>query len=162
MRLRTTIQRNNRWICLGIMLAVAIGLASCDRKTIYYHYEHAPIAGWEKNDSLSFDIPPVSAGLYREELGLRIDSDYPFMGLSLVIKQTILPSGYVHRDTLNCNLVDKDGNHKGTGISFYQYNFHVNTLRLQEGDSLHITVRHNMKREIMPGVADIGIRLDRQ
>ena len=155
-------RRNNRWICLGMMLAVAIGLASCDRNTIYYHYEHAPIAGWEKNDSLSFDIPPVSAGLYREELGLRIDSDYPFMGLSLVIKQTILPSGYVHRDTLNCNLVDKDGNHKGTGISFYQYNVHVNTLRLQEGDSLHITVRHNMKREIMPGVADIGIRLDRQ
>ena len=162
MLLMITMRRNKCWICLGIMLAVTIGMASCDRKTIYYHYEHAPIAGWEKNDTLCFDVPPVSAGSYREELGLRIDTDYPFMGLCLVIKQTILPSGYVHHDTLNCSLVDRNGNHKGTGISFYQYNFHVNTLRLHEGDSLHITVKHNMKREIMPGVADIGIRLDRQ
>ena len=154
-------RRNNRWICLGIMLAVAIGLASCDRNTIYYHYEHAPIAGWEKNDSLSFDIPPVSAGLYREELGLRIDSDYPFMGLSLVIKQTILPSGYEHSDTVNYNLFDRRGNTKGPGVSFYQFQFHFNTLQLRQGDSLHISVKHNMKREIMPGITDVGIRIDR-
>ena len=102
-------RRNNKWICLGIMLAVAIGLASCDRKTIYYHYEHAPVEGWEKGDVLSFEVPPVSEGTYREEVGLRIDKSYPFLGLCLVIKQTILPSGYVHLDTLNCNLIDQDG-----------------------------------------------------
>ena len=155
-------RKNSRWLYIGVLLTVAIGLASCNRKTIYYHYEHAPVAGWEKNDVLSFDVSPVSEGTYREELGLRIDKSYPFMGLCLVIKQTILPSGYVHSDTLNCSLIDPDGNNKGPGLSYYQYNFHVNTLRLQEGDSLHITVKHNMKREIMPGISDIGIRLDRQ
>jgi len=162
MRPRTTMRRNNKWICLGIMLAVAIGLASCDRKTIYYHYEHAPVEGWEKGDVLSFEVPPVSEGTYREEVGLRIDKSYPFLGLCLVMKQTILPSGYVHLDTLNCNLIDQDGNNKGPGLSYYQYSFHVNTLRLQEGDSLYITVKHNMKREMMPGIADVGIRLDKQ
>lgn len=155
-------RKNSRWLYIGVLLTVAIGLASCNRKTIYYHYEHAPVAGWEKNDVLSFEVSPVSEGTYREELGLRIDKSYPFMGLCLVIKQTILPSGYVHSDTLNCSLIDPDGNNKGPGLSYYQYNFHVNTLRLQEGDSLHITVKHNMKREIMPGISDIGIRLDRQ
>ena len=155
-------RRNNRWIGVAVMLAVAIGLSSCDRKTIYYHYEHAPVAGWEKNDALSFDVHPVSEGTYREELGLRIDKSFPFMGLCLVIRQTILPSGYVHSDTLNCSLIDRDGNNKGPGLSYYQYSFHVNTLRLQEGDSLHITVKHNMKREVMPGIEDVGIRLDRQ
>ena len=155
-------RKNSRWLYLGLIFTVAIGLASCDRKTIYYHYEHAPVSGWEKNDVLSFCVSPVSEGTYREELGLRIDKSYPFMGLCLVIKQTILPSGYEHSDTLNCNLIDEDGNNKGPGLSYYQYNFHVNTLRLQEGDSLHITVKHNMKREIMPGISDIGIRLDRQ
>lgn len=155
-------RKNSRWFYLGVLLTIAIGLTSCDRKTIYYHYEHAPVNGWEKNDALSFDISPVSVGTYREELGLRIDKSYPFMGLCLVIKQTILPSGYVHSDTLNCNLIDEDGNNKGPGLSYYQYNFHVNTLRLQEGDSLNITVKHNMKREIMPGIVDVGIRLDKQ
>ena len=155
-------QKNSRWLYLGLIFTVAIGFTSCDRKTIYYHYEHAPVSGWEKNDVLSFYVSPVSEGTYREELGLRIDKSYPFMGLCLVIKQTILPSGYVHSDTLNCKLIDEDGNNKGPGLSYYQYNFHVNTLHLQEGDSLHITVKHNMKREIMPGISDIGIRLDRQ
>lgn len=155
-------RKNSRWVSLSVLLTVAISLASCDCKTIYYHFEHAPVAGWEKNDVLSFNVSPVSEGTYREELGLRIDKSYPFMGLCLVIKQTILPSGYVHSDTLNCNLIDQNGNNKGPGLSYYQYTFHVNTLRLQEGDSLNITVKHNMKREIMPGIADVGIRLDRQ
>ena len=155
-------RKNSRWVSLSVLLTVAISLASCDCKTIYYHFEHAPVAGWEKNDVLSFNVSPVSEGTYREELGLRIDKSYPFMGLCLVIKQTILPSGYVHSDTLNCNLIDQNGNNKGPGLSYYQYTFHVNTLHLQEGDSLNITVKHNMKREIMPGIADVGIRLDRQ
>ena len=155
-------RRNSRWFYIGLILTVTIGLASCNRKTIYYHYEHAPTTGWEKNDELDFYVSPVSAGTYREELGLRIDKNFPFMGLCLVIKQTILPSGYVHSDTLNCNLIDENGNNKGPGLSYYQYSFHVNTLRLQEGDSLHIAVKHHMKREIMPGIADVGIRLDKE
>ena len=153
--------RRNK-IYIGLLLTVALALASCNRKTVYYHYEHAPVSGWEKTDVLDFYIPSVSAGTYREELGLRIDKSFPFMGLCLVIKQTILPSGYVHSDTLNCSLIDEEGNNKGPGLSYYQYNFHVNTLQLQDGDSLHITVKHNMKREIMPGISDVGIRLDKQ
>ena len=155
-------RKSSRWLYLGVVLTVAMGLSSCDRKTVYYHFEHTTVAGWEKNDVLEFNISPVTAGTYREELGLRVDRNYPFMGLCLVIKQTILPSGYVHSDTLNCSLIDENGNNKGPGLSYYQYNFHVNTLRLQDGDSLHITVKHNMKREIMPGISDVGIRLDKQ
>lgn len=156
-------QKINRLLLLGIIvLTVTAGFCSCDRKTIYYHYENTPLAGWEKNDTIMFDVSPVTAGSYRQELGLRIDDDYPFMGLCLVIRQVILPSGYEHSDTLNCSLVDEKGNKKGTGLSCYQYQFHVNTLRLQDGDSLHITVRHNMKREIMQGIRDIGIRMVRE
>jgi hypothetical protein len=38
----------------------------------------------------------------------------------------------------------------------------VNTIRLNEGDSLHVLVKHNMKREIMPGITDIGLRVEKQ
>ena len=146
-----------------LMITVALALAGCNRKTIYSHYEHTPIGGWEKVDHLSFTLSPVpESGDFSEEVGLRINGAYPFRGLTLIIEQQTWPSGYMRSDTLSCNLIDEDGTILGEGISFYQYNFHVNTLRLHEGDSLHITVRHNMKRVIMPGVADVGIRLDRQ
>ena len=148
----------------SILLTLAtVALAACDRLPVYCHYEHTPTSGWEKNDTISFGVSPVKeAGYYLEQLGLRINDDYPFQGLCLVVSQTVLPSGYSHSDTLNCTLIDKYGRVKGSGVKHYQYDFHVNTIRLAEGDSLHILVRHNMKREIMPGITDIGMRVEKK
>ena len=144
-------------------MTIVCALAACDRLPIYTHFEHTPINGWEKNDTLDFGVHPVKeVGDYREELALRINESYPFRGLCLIVKQTVLPSGYQHIDTINCNLFDKKGHKKGDGINYYQYAFHINTIYLKEGDSLHIQDRNNMKREIMPGIADIGIRIDKQ
>ena len=54
--------------------------SSCKDSMVYDSYSHTPIAGWEKNDTLSFDIPPLAAsGYYQEHLGLRITGAYPFM-----------------------------------------------------------------------------------
>ena len=98
-----------------------------------------PVSGWDKNDTLTYDVSPLKAGRYRE-----------------------VPSGYTHYDTLNCKLVDENGKYRGQGISFYQQTFHLNTIRLHDGDSLHINIKHNMKREVMNGVSDIGFRIDKE
>lgn len=144
-----------------MVLTVAAAVMSCNRKTVFYHYEHTPVAGWEKNDTLTFDIGPVpGAGGYREEIGLRINGSYPFTGLCLIVEQTIYPSGVSMSDTLNCRLIEADGTVKGRGVSFYQYKFHLTDVSLERGDSLHVCVRHNMKREILPGISDVGLRVD--
>jgi gliding motility-associated lipoprotein GldH len=148
---------------LLILLTVALALASCNRKTIYSHYEHTPLDGWEKNDTLVFSVPPVRHdGVYREMIGLRTSSAYPFMGLTLVVEQEVWPSGLTRSDTLWCRLVDSDGNIQGEGISNSQYNFQLLNLRLNSSDSLRVTVRHNMKREILPGISDIGLTLTKK
>ena len=142
----------------GLLLCMA-----CKNKTTYSHYEHVPIAGWEKNDTLSFSIEPIKqGGRYQENIGIRINGAYPFMGLTLIAEQTIFPSMESHSDTLNYELIDEDGNMKGKGISHYQYNLPLKTLSLQEGDSLSINIRHDMKREILPGISDIGITLTKE
>ena len=143
-----------------LMITVALALAGCNRKTIYSHYEHTPIGGWEKVDHLSFTLSPVpESGDFSEEVGLRINGAYPFMGLTLIVEQQTWPTGYMRSDTLSCNLIDEDGTILGEGISFYQYNFPMNNITLTEGDSLHVSIRHNMKREILPGISDIGLTL---
>lgn len=145
---------------LAALLAVALGIASCDRKTIYTHYEHVASESWEKVDTIHFDIAPITqAGTYQETLGLRITDNYPFLGLTLSIEQTIYPKGERHTYRQDCKLIDQEGNAKGSGLTYFQYDFHVSDLNLSEGDSLHITVVHNMKREILPGICDIGIQL---
>ena len=135
-------------------------ICSCTGNKVYDKYQHTPIAGWEKNDTLKFEVPRMkNDGVFLANLGLRINGSYPFMGLTLIIDQTVYPSHLTKSDTINCNLIDKGGNSKGLGISYYQYNFTIDKISLSKGDSLVVSVRHNMKREILPGISDIGYML---
>ena len=146
-----------------IVMCVGMMLVSCDNRTVFSRYESTPVRGWERNDTLSFYIEPLQAtGMYAEEVGLRITGDYPFMGLSLVVEQTILPSHVTRTDTLNCDLIDDSGHANGNGINHYQYLFPLTTLKLNKDESVHVAIRHCMKREILPGITDVGLKLSRQ
>ena len=79
-----------------------------------------------------------------------------------MVKQTVLPSQQTRTDTLECNLIDNSGHAKGKGINHYQYLLPLTTLKLEKGDSLHVTIHHCMKREILPGISDVGLQLSRQ
>lgn len=151
------------WHTLPIALITITLLASCIGNKVYDQYDHTPIAGWEKNDTLLFSIPPMQQdALYHSDLLLRISQSYPFMSLTLIVDQTVWPSRATRTDTLKCRLINSDGKSNGQGLSYYQYSFPVSNMHLHKGDSLQISVRHNMKREILPGVSDIGIQLTRQ
>lgn len=144
------------------MLLSGLLCAACTGNKVYDHYDHTPIAGWEKIDTLKFDVPPLrKSGLYATSMGLRINNSFPFISMTLIVEQTVLPANRTVIDTINCPLTDKNGRVRGKGIGLYQYRFPVSVMTLHENDSLHITVRHNMKREILPGVSDVGIELAR-
>ena len=58
--------------------------------------------------------------------------------------------------------MDKYGTPLGEGVSYYQYRFDMNELNLNKGDSLVVYIVHNMKRELIPGISDVGLRLRRK
>ena len=138
-------------------MAFTASLTSCERHTVYNHFEHTSISGWERNDTLVFVTSPLSAGSYDEQLALRISGHYPFTSVCLVVEQTAQPTHQLIRDTLMCNLIDEEGIVKGHGVSNYQYLFPLKRLRVADGTTLHIAVHHDMKREILPGITDLGI-----
>ena len=73
-----------------VLTAIVHILSACSGSTVYDEYAHTPIAGWEKNDTLSFEVSPLlEPGHYRQSLGLRITGAYPFMGLTLIVEQTV-------------------------------------------------------------------------
>ncbi len=145
------------------LLTVALTLVGCNRKTIYSHYEHTPIDGWENNDTLSFTVTPIrSDGTYSENVGLRISSMFPFTGLTLIVHQQVLPYGLMRSDTLHARLISQDGIIQGQGISHFQYDFHIADLHLKANDTLLVKIHHNMKRELLPGVSDVGITLTKK
>jgi len=66
-----------------------------------------------------------------------------------------------YADTLYCSLTDREGDVSGKGVSVYQYTFPVDTFQLHRGARGTITIHHIMRRNLLPGVSDVGIRLER-
>ena len=160
--------RNRNNYIFSLFITVATILVSCNRKTVYDHYEHTPLTGWEKNDTLIYRMPVFDkGGDYSEILGMRISDNYPFTSICIIVDNTIIPKGNplnlsTQSDTITCSLFDSDGSIKGDGVSIFQYRNHVKNICVEEGDSLEVRVRHNMKREILNGILDIGILLNKK
>lgn len=154
---------NNRRCLLSFLLLTIWLLTSCKQSTVYFHYEDTPESGWEKNDELFFNISKFDDEVScQEELALCINNKYPFRRLTLIVQQTVFPTGNSMTDTLDCNIVDERGNAIGQGVSQYQYLFPLKSLQLHRGDSLHLSVHHDMKREILPGITSVGIKLKKK
>lgn len=145
----------------SVVLAFAAAvMAGCTGNLVYKKYEHAPVSGWEKNDAITFRVPKAKAeGDHQAMLMLRTNDSYPFMNLTLIVEQKVSPTGTTYTDTLKCTLTDDQGNNKGQGLSYHHFTFPIRALPLADGDSLTVRVRHNMKREILPGISDVGYSL---
>ncbi len=144
-------------ICL---LTLLLTLGACKPDVMFHQYQHITDNKWDKGDTIYFNIPPVKAsGLYREEVNLRISKEYPFLSLSLLVRQAILPQKKYQSNVINCDLISDKGDMKGDGITLFDSQFLVRDIHLNSGDSICIAVIHNMKRETMAGIADVGFRL---
>lgn len=152
----------NRWTT-ALLGLVILALAACQQRAAYSHYEPVSLNGWNREDTVKFSFGPVAeSNSFRKTLGLRASLDYPFTNLSLIVEQVVMPSGTVSCDTLDISLIDIDGSPKGKGVNHYQYNIPLNSISLLAGESLYISIHHNMKRENLPGISDIGLTLEGQ
>lgn len=151
----------NRFLLLCLLAATL--LVACDRTRVYDNYCHTPLSGWEKADPVEFAIPPVAeAGDYAAVVGLRISETYPFTNLALVaVVDTWHAADTATTQTisLSCPLFSKEGHPLGAGLTYWQYDFPLAVLHLQQGDSLHVAIRPDMKRDFLPGINDVGFSL---
>ena len=110
----TKMPRNRNNYIFSLFITVATILVSCNRKTVYDHYEHTPLTGWEKNDTLIYRMPVFDkGGDYSEILGMRISDNYPFTSICIIVDNTIIPKGNplnlsTQSDTITCSLFDSD------------------------------------------------------
>lgn len=142
------------------IITVAMLTTACDRKTVFHQYNHANTTGWEKADTMVYHVSSMSeGGCFKEEIGLRLNGTYPFMGLCIIVEQNILPANVLICDTLNCSFDHDENKYTSNGVSYRQYKYHLKDIKLSKGDSIDIKIRHNMMREVLPGIADIGVKI---
>ena len=151
-----------KWCVFSLVLALLV--CGCEReKTVCFEYCHTPIEGWEQHNVLSFKLDTVKqSGDYSLDVSLRTTSAYPFQSLWLLVKTQLVAPVASTEDTLVCVLTDKQGIHSGHGISFYQNDYLVTNLKLHRGQSGNITVSHIMRRNILPGISDVGVTVKKE
>jgi gliding motility-associated lipoprotein GldH len=146
---------------LAACAIVLLTLMSCGQRTVLHVYKSVPLEGWEKNDSLIFPVDSLPRTCrYDLSIGLRTASSYPYQEVWLIVDTRLQRPRYEHSDTVRCQLVNAKGDTRGRGVSISQYAFPVDSKYLLRGQRGQIRVHHMMKREILPGISDVGIRMD--
>ncbi len=165
-----------KWVTI-FMLAL---LVSCNNETVYHKFVNIEEGEWTKQNKFTFEAGSFDRDMTVEEsVELRLWArDYPYGNISILVEQTLFPAKTKTVDTLTYVFSrrqgdketrrqgDKETGRQGDretrspdGPAFFQVSMPLKTLSLHKGDSLSVTLRHNMKRIVLPGVVDVGVKL---
>ena len=69
-----------------ILLFIASFHTACDEQTVYHSFQSLPTEGWQRNDTLFFNVSVAdSATLYNVSVEVRNRNNYPYQNLPLLI-----------------------------------------------------------------------------
>ena len=148
-----------RWITI-FMLAL---LVSCNNETVYHKFVNIEGGKWTKQNKFTFEAGSFDSDMTVDEsVELRLWArDYPYGNISILVEQTLFPAKTKTVDTLTYVFSGRQGDREARspdGPAFFQVSMPLKTLSLHKGDSLSVTLRHNMKCMALPGVVDVGIK----
>lgn len=157
MMLRRSPMRSIAWLC-GLLLLL---LSACsDGRPCYHHYETVAEEGLDKEDSVVLVTDSVKEdGSYGVELCLRTSARYPYRFLALKTRVKVLPDGPELMKNLRFEVKHDNGANTGEGMIYFTHEQPFAQLALKRGDSLRMVVRHNMRRQVMPGVVSVGLKV---
>ena len=148
---------------LVFVLSVFLIMA-CDKNRIYDQYLPIEKTGWDKDSLLVFDFP-VSDTMQNHNLYINVRNDIKYKYSNLWLFLTIdEPGGTELTDTFEITLADPSGKWLGEGfggIKTRQAIFKRDIYFPASGDYA-IRVQHGMRENILMGITDIGVRLEKQ
>lgn len=150
------LRKNNPVIWLMFIV-----LSACDTNAVYHSYNHIPIDGWNKSDTLFF-TPTLTDSLkaFQLSIDIRNKDNYPYTNIYLFISHNETDSCVFVTDTLECVLANKEGKWIGTGWgTLYQSSFAYMESFTYKNKNVRFKISHGMKDALLQGVSDIGIHI---
>jgi len=140
-------------------------VTSCNFDSIYERSVDIPKEEWKKNQAITFDIPIADTiNGYRIVVNVRNSNEYPYSNLFLFLT-TFSPNGNSIKDTLEMTLADNKGKWLGSGFggtwsteAILRNNM---VIRFPSSGSYKIEVIQAMRDDILRGIKDIGIKVER-
>jgi len=139
-------------------------LSSCSNRMIYDESVVIPETKWDNENVLYFDVNVEdTVSIYSFALNVRHLENYRYSNLYIFL-HTTFPNGNVTHDTIECTLAYPDGNWVGKGSgSMRSGKILLNpNLRFPLGGVYHFEIEQAMRDEILKGISDIGISIEKQ
>lgn len=142
-------------------LMIAVSLVACNWDKTYDNYRSVDVEGWNRSDTLDFNVGRIPQGDYEVSVGFRATSTYPFKELGFDISWTVYPSGKTTHKRVKCPIYDDSGKMVGKGgISSDDFIYRIGNISVGRADSVVVSVSHGMNQDIMPGITQVGIQLE--
>jgi gliding motility-associated lipoprotein GldH len=156
------IKRTNRGFILVLPVLLLL-LASCNSNVLFTASAAMKNKTWQLMNTPVFKVP-VNDTLNSNNIFfiIRTGSDYPFRNIFLFVT-AISPEGIELTDTLQYYLADDKGKWYGNGfgdIHELSLPYRSNVFFPSKGEYL-FKIRHGMRIKDLPGVYDIGLRVER-
>lgn len=139
---------------------ICLLLSACGSDTWYHTYKQIPATVWEKFDTLTFCLPEVpDSGLYDFYVDVRTTAAFPYTGLKIAALTGTDSLAVERRDTADCRVQTLSGIPSGEGITLICHEAPLYRLTLCPGQRATVRLYHIMRREDLPGVSDVGLRV---
>ena len=159
-------EKRNGKIFVYILFSVIsiVGFISCNRgNNIYFKYEHIPGEGWNTNHELEY-YPEIAESEIRYDISieLRHNNDYPYQNIYFFVSM-MSGDNIIGVDTLQYTLADETGKWFGRGYNalFQQSLLYKKGYLFPDTGTYQIVVRQAMRDNLLQGVDDVGIRIEK-
>ena len=147
---------------LFIIIALTLLISCRSQRTLLHEFAAIDGEEWNIIDSLHFEIDSVTtSGNCETTLEFRTNANYPYRNISILMTQSLRNKNKDITKTLAYDIVDESGKNNGEGITYLTHRIPFCTMEIQEGDTVDIFIRHNMQDNILPGIADVGVLVEK-
>lgn len=139
-------------------------LVSCMGNTLFERNEEIKNHQWDLNSPALFEVTVNdTTKQYNIYVNIRNTDKYQYSNMYLFLTSQY-PDGRYEKDTLEVILADDMGYWKGSGLGdlFYNQFLFAKDIRFPLSGTYKFTLQHGMRTNPLPGIADIGIRIEQQ
>lgn len=155
-------RRNSFPIYLGWLLVALTATSSCSKgpEPVLYEYRSVSEEGWQKTDTVSFVLPELGVdGPYTAHVSVRTQASFSYRSIWLGVRWRLHHPDTLFLDTVECVIQEQDKRSEPSGIHLRLTEVGLPGKRLQAGQEGEVDVYHLMRREFLPDVCQVGIRI---
>lgn len=143
--------------------AMAMLVSACGNKPLFEQNTEIKTRQWDLNEPVVFKVNvDDTLSRFNVYINLRNTGQYRYSNLYLFLT-TQYPDKRIEKDTLDITLAEDDGRWKGNGLGdlfFNQFLFASNVSFISKGEYT-FTVQQGMRTNPLPGIADVGLRIEK-